>query len=72
MALELSETHWPLSYNDHELLIGPLRMVKASYVCADRGRVDVWVYCWNDPGVRERVNEQCRAILDLGRPRYDR
>lgn len=67
MALELSETHWPLSYNDHGLLIGPLRMERQQ---APSG--SVWVYCWNDPGVSARVNEECRAIIDMdGKPRYD-
>lgn len=68
MTLELSETDWPLSYNDHGLLIGPLRMRRAS-----TGYNDVWVYCWDDPGISERVKEQCRAIINMDgkRIRYD-
>lgn len=63
MTLQLSETDWPLSYNDHSLLIGPLRMERQG---------DIWVYCWNDPGVSERFKEQCRAILDMdGKRRYE-
>lgn len=51
---------WPFTYNDHGLLIGPLRMRRAS-----TGYNDVWVYCWDDPGVRERVRAQVDAIVDF-------
>lgn len=73
MALEISETDWPLLYNDHGLLIGPLRMVRSHILClSGTEHRDVWVYCWNDPGVKERVNEQCRAVIDAhGKTRYE-
>lgn len=57
-------------YNDDGLLIGPLRFERATYKY--RGTQIVWVPCWNDPGVRERIHEECRAITDMEKPRHDR
>lgn len=72
LTLKLSETDWPLSYNDRGLLIGPLRMERQYFDSKQFGRLWVWVYCWNDPGVKERVNEQLRAIIDQhGKARYE-
>lgn len=60
-----SETHWPLYYRDSGLLIGPLRMERQSYVNIFGRQVDVWVYCWDDPGVNERVREEVDAVVDF-------
>lgn len=65
MAIVQSETHWPLHYRDSGLLIGPLRMVRQSYVNTFGRQVDVWVYCWDDPGVSERVREEVDAVVDF-------
>lgn len=51
---------WPFTYRDTGLLIGPLRM-KRQY--GPRGIV--WVYCWDDPGVRERVCAEVDAVVDF-------
>lgn len=55
----------PFTYRDTGLLIGPLRMERQSYVDTSDATVNVWVYCWNDPGVFERVCAEVDAVVDF-------
>lgn len=65
------EHAWPFTYRDDPgLLIGPLRMVRSHIVCLSGTKHrDVWVYCWNDPGVRERVRAEVDAVVNFERYR---